>query len=72
MVADNYWACGDHFIMHLIVGSPCCTPETNTIFYSQLYFNLKKKKKKKQGLRNFGSFFLPCFKFMLWFWLGNG
>ena len=72
MVTDSYWTCSDHFIMYLIVGSPCCTPETNTISYSQLYFYLKKKKKKKPGLRNFGSFFLPCFKFMLQFWSGNG
>lgn len=25
-----------------------------------------------QGHGNFGSFFLPCFKFTLWFWLGGG
>ena len=43
MLTDGYWTChGDCVGMYMIVGSLCCTLETNNVV-CQLYFNKNKK-----------------------------
>ena len=42
--------CGDHFVMYIIVKSPCCTPETNIILCVN-YTSIKKERKISKEMR---------------------
>ena len=46
---------------YISIIAPCCyTPETNTIFVNQLYFNLTKKRRRKKIIKKQKFILILC------------